>query len=83
MNTPSPPICRFFPIRLPRWAATAIVLAAVGFLVGCSSWSSSAPGKSRGGLFSRDRASLRAKVEDDPFPSAAEVGLQTSDGLSR
>jgi hypothetical protein len=65
------------PFRRSRGMAMALVLAAVGFLGGCSSWSLSAsPGKLNGLFFWKDRdASLRAKAEADTFPSAAEAGL--------
>lgn len=60
----------------------ALVLVVAGLLTGCSSWpSSGSPGK-RGGLFfwKDGDAALRAKVEADKFPSAAEAGLKTAHG---
>jgi hypothetical protein len=59
-----------------------LVLAAAGITGGCSSWSlSGSPRKLNGLLFWKgSEASLRAKVEADKFPSAAEVGLKTPCG---
>jgi hypothetical protein len=80
MNFSWPSKCRdplFCPLRR---VVLAMVLGMVGFLAGCSSWSASAsPGKFHGWLIGKGRdASLQAKVEADQFPSAGEVGLQTS-----